>query len=549
MRFRIRTKQNLFVGICTFFCILLMVITICVDRMGQIQMQIADISLSVTSLNGILSSLITMFCILIVGVKQVQGACIAASILGTHLIFMMYPLIIMRSFDVIPGIVHNLIIMIVVLILEKQFSNREKISVTDYLTELKNRRGLMRELDLKWDKRAYQLFYIDIDDFKVINDTLGHGAGDTVLRTIADRLSDIGGKNSLVARIGGDEFVIVLPKSYDSERIAKQIINKVCEKILVTDNGKSILCHVTVSIGIASYPFDTNSTEHILKYADMAMYEAKKKGKNCFQMFNQNIEDSIFHRANIEAMIRDAIEHDIFYLEYQPQYEIAGKKLRGFETLIRLKDKNGKNVNPGELIAIAEESELILSIDQYVLTKTMRDFSRVIAESGKQLTLSVNVSAQNICRNEFIPVVEQAIAATKFPCDCLEIEITEYCFMGTFEIATKNIAKLKKMGIKVALDDFGTGYASLAYLTKLSIDLLKIDKSFVDNIANDHQSSAFIDAVITIGHTTGCKVISEGVETEEQCRLLHQLGCDYIQGYLWGRPLSFEKAIELVYHS
>ena len=231
------------------------------------------------------------------------------------------------------------------------------------------------------------------------------------------------------------------------------------------------------------------------------------------------------------------------FLVYQPQFIGADKKLLGFETLLRMKVPEEGIISPAEFIPAAEKSDLIFDIDHYVLDRAMREFAEPIKKAGCSYMLSINISARHITSPDFVDDVKQAVERSGFPVECLEIEITEYCFVASIDDAIRNINLLKEMGVKIALDDFGTGYASLSYLSKLPIDLVKIDKSFVDNIETDETACDFISAVISIGHILGCKVISEGVESEAQLDLLIDRECDYIQGYVWGKPLEYSAAL------
>ena len=399
------------------------------------------------------------------------------------------------------------------------------------------------------EKKTFTLLYLDLDDFKYINDNLGHEYGDQVLIELAKRMTTVLGKKAIVSRLGGDEFVIILPDTTDAEAVTQNLMFKLSEQITLKTEEMDNNLYLTVSVGSVSYPADCKDTQSLLKYADIALYEAKNLGKNMCVSFNKKMEQEMFRHAELETIIKESLLHDYFYLVYQPQYEAQTKTLRGFETLIRLQMPDGTMVSPGEFISVAEKSDLIILIDEYVVNRALREFSDYIRNLHRHISLSINVSAKNICRRGFADMVIKAVNKTNFPAECLEIEITEYCLVNSLDIAVENINKLKEIGIQIALDDFGTGYASLSYLSKLSVDLLKIDKSFIDEIGCGKKAEEFISAVITIGHLHGCKVISEGVEYDNQLNLLQQKSCDYIQGYIWNKPLSYEKALELAIES
>ena len=251
------------------------------------------------------------------------------------------------------------------------------------------------------------------------------------------------------------------------------------------------------------------------------------------------------NQLEAEKLILESIKNDYFYLVYQPQYEISNKKLRGFETLIRCKKPDGTIVSPGFYIPVAERSNLILEIDDYVLKRAMTEFKPILDQLTKKVTISVNVSAKNISKENFAEKIEKLISETEFPSECLEIEITEYSLAESMENTIRNIKQLRAMGVQIALDDFGTGYTSIAQLMNLPINLLKIDKSLIDDIEENQRNRDLVDSVIYMGHIMNCEVISEGVETENQLKLLNEHNCDFVQGYVWGKPMAYDDAIVL----
>ena len=275
------------------------------------------------------------------------------------------------------------------------------------------------------------------------------------------------------------------------------------------------------------------------------MYYASKEKKGLIKFYDEEINQKITRTLQVESMIKNALEKDLFYLVYQPQYSAGSKTLRGFETLIRLKDEEGNTISPSEFISIAEKSELILAIDEYVLEKAMHEFAGVV-NSDNMITLSINVSAKSIALENFADMVLRIVKKNAFIPQNLEIEITEYSITEYGGQAVANINKLRKNGIKFALDDFGTGYTSLSQLLNVPVDILKIDKTLIDDIENNKKNRDFIQAVINMGHLMKCEVISEGVEGDSQLRLLKNQDCDYIQGYVWSRPVDYQKAVEII---
>ena len=318
------------------------------------------------------------------------------------------------------------------------------------------------------------------------------------------------------------------------------------EKMII-DNGEFHLdCYIESNAGIACFPKDSNDVTTLFKCADLALMQSMKNGGNQICVFDENMQSRMHYEKEIAQLIKKASDEKYFYLEYQPQFSISDKSLRGFEALIRMKLPDGRKISPGEFIPVAEKSNLIFSIDEFVLDFVTREFAKVINESKEKVTISVNISANGISRPEFVSIVETSLRKNNFKAENLEIEITEYSFEESQEQTVKNIKKLKEMGVQVALDDFGTGYASLARLMNLSVDLLKVDKSLVDNVEKGEVNRDFIKSIGSMGHLLDCKVILEGVETDSQLEFIKNLDCDYVQGYVWGKPMSYKNAKDLI---
>lgn len=542
---RLRKKRVLLI-FCTVLYICLMIATILFDSKGsRVNVSFGGNTLPLSSFNGVLNACMAMLSIIMVCTDYKKGFRNSVILMSFSIISMLRPIIMVKKLTSIPGIANTLIMLIAIIILRKQLVQREKDIVTDFLTGLKNRRGLMRILAQKTkEKKPFYLLYVDLDDFKFVNDNYGHKCGDQLLRIISQRMLEICGKDAVVSRLGGDEFVLLLPELQDINGEARKVVDSIGSRMLISGKDQSVECYVTASVGIVHYPSDSTEADALLKYADIAMYQAKRSGKNKIYRFDVNMETEMLRHAELESIIKESLDKDYFYLVYQPQYDINSRRLRGFEALLRLKTGDGITVSPGEFIPVAEETDLILRIDEYVIRHALREFYELIRQ-GRKVKLSINVSAKNICRYGFAVMMKEILQETVFPPEYLEIEITEYCIVQSLENAMENIRELKELGVDIALDDFGTGFASLSYLSRLSIDLLKVDKSFVDDIEKDTQSAEFVNAVISIGHLQGCKVIAEGVENPVQVEMLKSHGCDYIQGYAWGRPMSFADAIAL----
>ena len=421
-----------------------------------------------------------------------------------------------------------------------------KLADTDMLTELPNRRALTNYLEKLCDEgdSKFALVFIDLDNFKLINDTIGHEWGDSLLVGTATRFRRLLRDNEFVARLGGDEFAVII-KGYASEEALRERVEIYLKTLSEKCQLRGRDYYVTGSLGVACYPKDTKNVAQLLKYADTAMFHAKKTGKvrSCFfdNIMNENMESDV----KLESQMRQAFHNDGFFLMYQPQYHTDGKSLRGFETLIRMRDYDGNLISPGVFIPVAEKTNLILEIDRFVLKTAMTECKSMI-ENNPELMISINMSAIHIQDDSFVEDVKKAIEATGFPAKNLELEITETSLIERMDDVVEKIRTIRQMGICVALDDFGTGFASLSYLMNLPVNMLKIDKSFVDNILIDDNGASFVVAIISMGHQLGFEVIAEGVEEEQQAEVLRDRGCDFIQGFVWGRPMPLEDIKNIV---
>ena len=296
---------------------------------------------------------------------------------------------------------------------------------------------------------------------------------------------------------------------------------------------------VSASAGLALYDEDTSDLQQLLSYADTAMYKAKLGGKNGYYFFDQDMYQEIMKRYLTEKDLKNAIKNDTFEMLYQPQYEINSHKLVGFESLIRLKNKKGEYINTQQFINVAEKSGLIYDIDMWVMRNVMKQ-TRDFVILHPEIEISINVSGKHITNKGFIETVIDSLSETNFPPKNLKIEITESSYIRHIDEAAQIVQRLKILGVKTALDDFGTGYSSLNYLSKMAVDMLKIDKSFVDEILTKESDKSFVGIIIKLGHLMNCKVIAEGVEDQDQLSTLAFLGCDCVQGYVWGKPTHLE---------
>ena len=434
----------------------------------------------------------------------------------------------------------------------KQAEDRMRhIAQTDALTGLPNRMALLLRLaQLLPDARRYHwkvaMMFLDLDRFKMINDTLGHQVGDEMLREVACRLSGLVRETDFVARLGGDEFVIILP-AISTPADAATIASKVTAALSTPIEANGHELHTSPSIGISIFPDDGTDGDTILKNADTAMYHAKAAGRNNYQFFAADMNQSASERLNIERKLRHAIARNELSLDFQPQFSGRDGTPTGVEALVRWYHPTDGTISPARFIPVAEETGLIVEIGDWVLTTACVEMARWIHAGLKPLRIAVNVSARQLRRRDFCETVANALTTSGLPPELLELEITESSVMENPQEAIHILERLGRMGVTLAIDDFGTGYSSLAYLKLFPIDHLKIDRSFVADIEHDLNDRAIAFGTIALAHSLGLKVIAEGVETEDQLELLRSNGCDEVQGYLFSKPLNSATAFAFLH--
>ena len=422
-------------------------------------------------------------------------------------------------------------------------NSEEKIKFMAYydsLTKLPNRTLFMNELDkqlqhTKLLKTEGAVFFIDLDNFKNINDTMGHDFGDKLLIYLGSQLENLINENDTLCRLGGDEFILLHPNCNvnDVEYSAKRLLN-LFNTIFEIDNKQM---YITASIGIAFYPKDGSDTTSILKSADSAMYKAKEFGKKRIAIYDAEMYLQLERKINIERILRTSIENNELSIQYQPQINAEKNVIHGFEALLRLNSKELGFISPVEFIPIAEEIGYISHLDQWVLSEACKQSKKWLEAGYKFSSISVNISSVEIQQPNFLEVTKNIIAATGIASKFVELEITETVLMQSLDSNVKILRELMDMGIRIALDDFGTGYSSLNYLRKIPISTLKIDKSFIDNINSNIKEESIIKNIIEMAHTNDLKVVAEGVETQHQLSILKERKCDYIQGYYFSKPL------------
>ena len=416
----------------------------------------------------------------------------------------------------------------------------------DPLTKLPNRSTLYARIEqvisvAQRTKRNVALLFLDIDGFKQINDSMGHDVGDRLLQLVARRLNDCTRSCDVVSRLGGDEFVVVLWDCGVAETTG------VAEKIIqagfpVQDSNVM----VTPSIGISIYPDDGRDYLALLKHADIAMYHAKKSGGNNFQFFTHRLNEMAHERFALETELRHALEHDEFVLYYQPKVDLATGRFSGMEALIRWQHPARGLILPEHFINIAEESGLLNQISKWIIPTVCRQIQQWQQQGIASVSAAVNLSASFFQHQDFEETVEASLLETGIAPECLELELTEATIMSDPQRVLGSMAAMKALGLQLSIDDFGTGYSSLSYLKKLPVDKLKIDQSFIHNIARDSDNAAVVRAVISIGRSMQLKVIAEGVENASQLAWLQAEGSEEAQGYYFSRPLPVSKMTALL---
>jgi len=432
----------------------------------------------------------------------------------------------------------------------------------DHLTGLPNRHMITQVLEralvnARQNDEILGLLFLDLDNFKRVNDSLGHLAGDTLLREIAVRLTAVvrpedyvvrqGSQetHSAVARLGGDEFIVLLPrleKTLNAGAVARRTLDALALPILIEDNA----LEVSASIGIAVFPEDGRTASELIKCADIAMYHAKEHGKNHFQFYTRALNIALMDRIETERGLRKALLNDEFVLHYQPQVDALSGEIIGTEALLRWEHPERGQVMPGDFISTAEDSGLILPIGEWVLREACRQNKAWQNAGLKAVPVAVNVSARQFSSAELEDSVRRVLAETGLSSQYLGIELTETCVMERPEQAAATLTALSLLGIQVSLDDFGTGYSSLGSLKRMPIDMLKIDQSFVRDITTDNNDTAIIIAIIAMGHSLGLRIIAEGVDQVDQLRFLRANGCDQIQGFLISRPIPADSMAVLL---
>ncbi|HHW48285.1 MAG TPA: EAL domain-containing protein [Clostridiaceae bacterium] len=420
----------------------------------------------------------------------------------------------------------------------------------DALTNLPNRTQFLARLNDELLRAADSrssgaLFYIDIDNFKSINDTLGHSFGDVFLIKVAERLSSFVSEDALVARFGGDEFIILLPEISGVDE-AISFADKLIKEFRGSWSINGYDLFPTISVGVTIYPRDGDNIGELLKNADMAMYKAKEVGKNNYQFYDPSMLERIIERSEMEKFLHQAIINNEFILDYQPQFDIKKHKIVGLEALVRWLHPTKGLIPPSTFISLAEETGLINEIGRWVIETACREVKDLHNNGFEGLTVSINISSVQLQNERFVDLVKDILERTGLEPQYLEFEITESVMIDNFDINNSILNKLKQLGIRISLDDFGTGYSSLNYIKRMPLSTLKIDKSFIADIEKDTTQKFIIEAIIRLAHKIGLDVTAEGVESVNQLKYLKELQCDRIQGFLVSKPEPAEQLVEML---
>ncbi len=516
---------------------------------------IGSFQLPAASILGILITFQTIIAVLLILVNYRQGIIIVISLLAFSFVSALIPIIRYSNLSSLPGITNVILNATLAVILYYFYRRTSENSFTDYLTGLGNRRSYVRHIHEQLSQgKPFYVTCIEIQDFKHINNTFGIQEGDSIIRQISARMKKLLTPDDTLFIITGATFAVIsrnIASSQEAQEKFEQIIKPMSLHLSAKNydtQDENSMCTVSLSAGmvyIDSPKTIKKTATAIFKDAETAMLVTQKNDNRKVFIYDSTMEDAEEKLKEAEFLIRESLEKDLFYLVYQPQYTAEGKKLRGFETLIRCRKTDGTIVSPAFFIPAAEKTNLITKIDAYVLRRAMCEFKPLLNAMKKPCILSVNVSAKTIAGRKFAGRIRELLEETGFPPESLEIEITEYSFADSMETTIGNILVLRDLGVQIALDDFGTGYTSIAQLMKLPVNLLKIDKSLIDDIETKQTMRDMVDSVIYMGHLMNCEVISEGVETENQLTLLRQHKCDFIQGFIWGKPQEFSDAKQI----
>lgn len=552
------TKEGLPKATIVFFILMYLAVSFLVIHISRSTKMIlvGDVQLPVSAFTGVFSTISNMCAVLMVVLYKKLGSVTAVIMLVLQIPSICLSVFAGHNATSIPGIFTNLFTIATVVIISVRNRQIEDYqlkvlnqAVTDHLTALPNRfaaNELVKELVKQG--RKFSVVLVDLNSFKSVNASMGEDTGNAVLVETAKRLKDAASATSpmidMVARLGGDEFMLVI-RNYDSDEELYKILRTCDMEIERKMALEGYEIYVSACFGYAEFPTDADQEDTLLACAGAAINEVKRmnSGDHILRFSPELLNEE--QTLEMERLIRSALEHDTIFFYLQPQFDMS-HKLRGFETLARMKDDDGKLVSPADFIPVAEAVGLIDQVDSAVFRKSAAFFGELIRKTHADIILSVNVSVRHMLKKGFLSELKEIIKEFDLPVSQLEIEITESVMIDSAGKALECIEEIKNMGIKIAIDDFGTGYSSLSYLYRFPADLLKVDKAFIDRMNSGESARQYVSSIISIGHIMGFDVICEGVEEQEQVDALGTIGCDYIQGFIWGKPLPQEEAKRLV---
>lgn len=428
----------------------------------------------------------------------------------------------------------------------------EKRTLTDSLTDVSNRFAFIERMNTLLEATTnvhhnvqHAVFFLDLDRFKQVNDTLGHTTGDLLLVEIASRIQNLIKNKDILARYGGDEFVITITNivhAREAAKFAEQVIRAIEQPVIIHDQE----IFVSTSMGISIYPDDGMNTEELVNKADKAMYYSKQNGRNCYSFYFDELSTDSKRVLLLDSEMRKAIDNEEFELHFQPKVEVATNRIIGVEALVRWKNEKLGFVSPAEFIPYAEETGLIIPLSEIIFEKAFKAY-KVMADYGyPKVPIAINVSSIHFQQQSFLDSIKNLLNRNNTSAMNFEIELTERTVMNSAAETISKLVKLKQLGFKLSIDDFGTGYSSLSYLVRFPLDILKIDRSFIQHISSLDDKQAVVDAIIQMSHRLKMKVVAEGVESAQQVQLLHEMGCDIIQGYYYSKPLPLDELLEFL---
>ena len=431
-------------------------------------------------------------------------------------------------------------------------SELEKRTLTDSLTDVCNRFAFLERMNnllesstnLSHDVK-HAVFFLDLDRFKQVNDTLGHTYGDLLLIEIARRIQALLKNKDILARYGSDEFVITLTNIVhpnEAAKSAEKVIRAIEEPIIINDQE----IFVSTSMGITFFPIDGTTTEELVNRADKAMIYSKQNGRHGFAFYFEELNTDTKRVLLLDIEPRKAIENRDFYLCFQPKIDVQKSKIVGVEALVRWQNEKLGFVSPGEFIPYAEETGLIIPISEIIFEKACEAYKQLVEAGYPRVPIAINVSSIHFQQQNFLNSIQSILTRNNVSAQNFQIEMTERTVMNSASETISKLVKLKQLGFKLSTDDFGTGYSSLSYLVRFPLDVLKIDRSFIQHICSLDDKQAVVDAIIQMSHRLKMKVVAEGVESAQQVELLKQMGCDFIQGFYYSKPLPMDELIEFI---